>query len=156
MQQRFSPRIKRPHCGNDKKELLEASSSQGRRVSPRLQHIPECKRPYYGSGSKKPLEAQDSGSKKKVKVDHWIEVCQLNRAREFGNDEGYSSGMHVGSVPIKRGEGKVVKSEDENLKRTSFHNGIVDKFGKGTFMKVKETLRLINLHYLRNVQVTSN
>ncbi|KAJ4720318.1 Histone-lysine N-methyltransferase H3 lysine-9 specific SUVH4 [Melia azedarach] len=152
MQQRFSPKIdniaseKRPYHGDDQKKLLDTSTDQGRRVSPRLRNIPNCKKPYYGSGKKKLLEAPKGNSRKKnIKLDHSIQVCQVNMAREFAEDESCSSYMDMDSVPIDNS----ANSEDDHLKWAGCSNSLVDRLGKNTFLKVKETLRLLNLHCLR-------
>ncbi|TXG49032.1 hypothetical protein EZV62_024907 [Acer yangbiense] len=50
------------------------------------------------------------------------------------------------------GEKEIVKSQGDHLRCMCYSNSIVDNCGKGTFLKLKETLRLLNLHYLSLVK----
>ncbi|KAK0592469.1 hypothetical protein LWI29_019736 [Acer saccharum] len=50
------------------------------------------------------------------------------------------------------GEKETVKSQGDRLRCMCYSNSIVDNCGKGTFLKLKETLRLLNLHYLSLVK----
>ncbi|KAK1570888.1 hypothetical protein Q3G72_008611 [Acer saccharum] len=51
------------------------------------------------------------------------------------------------------GEKETVKSQGDRLRCMCHSNSIVDNCGKGTFLKLKETLRLLNLHYLSLVKI---
>ncbi|KAI9156078.1 hypothetical protein LWI28_000211 [Acer negundo] len=50
------------------------------------------------------------------------------------------------------GEKETVRSQGDHLRCMCYSNSIVDNCGKGTFLKLRETLRLLNLHYLSLVK----
>ncbi|KAL5733859.1 hypothetical protein ACOSP7_031720 [Xanthoceras sorbifolium] len=140
---------KRPGCGYDQKEPLD----QGRRVRTRLQYALDCEKPSHGSGKKQPLGAPgDNVSKNKVEVEAFLKEGRKNLNRLCVKDENCSSEMRTGTPPIEHGEKEIVNSEDDDLRCTGYGNPLVDKYGIGTFLKLKEILRLLNLHYLQRAK----
>lgn len=122
--------------------------------SPRLRKLPDCKKPHYGNGKQKPLEApNDNVEKKNTKVDRSMKKCQVNLVGESVKYESYNSDMDMGFMSIENKETEIVNSENDNLKQNSSGYPLVDKLGKSIFFKMKETLRLFNLHCLRMTQV---
>ncbi|GLT52438.1 hypothetical protein SLA2020_257850 [Shorea laevis] len=104
--------------------------SEGRRVSSRLQTIPEEKRPYYGSPSKRPMDSADEFCKKKTKVD--------DKKVEFSED----------SLPFENGEVKGLDLEENAGKRTEDSHFFADLPGLSTVLRLRETLRRFNMYFL--------
>lgn len=82
-----------------------------------------------------------------------MKKCQVNLVGESVKDESSNSDMDMGFMSIKNKETEIVNSEDDNLKQNSSSYPLVDKLDKSTFFKMKETLRLFNLHCLLMTQV---
>ncbi|KAK3228888.1 hypothetical protein Dsin_000769 [Dipteronia sinensis] len=82
------------------------------------------KRPGRGNDQKRPLDA--------VK-----DQCREVRPRQRNKTDG---------------EKETVRSQGDDLRCMCYSNSSVDNCGKGTFLKLKETLRLLNLHYLSLVK----
>ncbi|PON91790.1 hypothetical protein TorRG33x02_123880 [Trema orientale] len=102
------------------------------RVSQRLKKIPQEKRPYYGCDRKRIRLTQDTvvaPLPKKPKL--------ITRTRDSGND--VESEFDA-------------KSAEDDLKWLVPSASLFDENGIHFTIKVKETLRLFNLHFLEFVQ----
>lgn len=84
-----------------------------------------------------------------------MKKCRVNLVGESVKYESSNSDMDMGFMSIENKETEIVNSENDNLKQNSSGYPLVDKLGKSIFFKMKETLRLFNLHCLRMAQVFS-
>lgn len=125
-------------CGSVRKKVRHALVDQGRRMSPRICSIPESKRPNYGPNNKRRMEAwKDKDSEKQLNLENLVHILQ---------------GLYTDMASVSERR-KTVKSKKVALPSIGFYNPLLDKFGMGTFLKVKETLRLLNLYQLHSIEV---
>lgn len=139
-----------------------------RRISPRLQNIPEEKRPYYGPDSKRTRSKEEEGTK----PDHSRKTSRKkSRVKDKGDETAVVSDVNpnaggettivdakddkklsvVDTSPVDDGKTMILDAKDD-MKLSVADTYPVDGQGINYFKRVKETLRLFNLHYLHFVK----
>lgn len=140
-----------------------------RRISPRLQNIPEEKRPYYGPDSKRTRSKEEeetkpdhpgkpSRKKSRVKdkedepavVSDWNPNAGGETSIVDAKDD--KKLLVVDTSPVDDGKTMILDAKDD-MKLSVADTFPVDGQGINYFKRVKETLRLFNLHYLHFVKV---
>lgn len=130
---------KRASSGKARKRRMDVVKDEVRRASPRLQNIPDHKKPYYGSSERKPLQG-------------FLEKYRDNVLRKLKEDKN-SGAVNKRTVPVERSGIEIIDLEDEGLEGASYFSPVVDKIGIGTFLKLREIMRLLNLQNLSQAKV---
>ncbi|KAK9276774.1 hypothetical protein L1049_006310 [Liquidambar formosana] len=141
-------------------KIVSEESIVQRRVSPRLQKIPESQRPYYGCSPKKSVDIPiDEGSQKKAKFDHSRQESLFSVNRKDAGEKdceidpvALCSNTEVDSIGIVSIELRNVGLEFDEKKGAVTGSSPTNASCKSAHARVKETLRVFNTHYLHFVQ----
>lgn len=144
VQQRVSPRLK--HISGDKKPGIQKVEylvcPLQRRVSPRLRSIPDDKKPHYGNHCKRKQDvSKDISSNKKTKVKPSAGGNTLDKREANAREEDTGDASDS------------VEDDSDGIAKWLAPFSLIHKHGISLTGRVKETLRLFNLHYLHFVQV---
>ncbi|EXB81202.1 hypothetical protein L484_013143 [Morus notabilis] len=127
-----------------------------RRISPRLQNIPEEKRPYYGPDGKRTHGKEDDSVviTKKPRLNISKKPCLPNISRKKSRikDKGDETDLVSDVNPNAGGETRIVDAKDEE-KWPIISTSRMDEQGINYSKRVKETLRIFNGHYLHFVKI---
>ncbi|XP_021823630.1 histone-lysine N-methyltransferase, H3 lysine-9 specific SUVH4-like [Prunus avium] len=128
---------------------LKNSTAQ-RRVSPRLQNLPDDQRPYYGPSPKRTSESaqNDAVAKKKPKVEKPSAPAQKSASNAKSSKEKEKVEAQNGESETKTGP----DVEDGGADFFAPDGRLTDENGVSFTARLKETLRLFNLHYLHFIQ----